>query len=506
MSVTERAAPLETLEIALRTLAEESAAPRTIVARPGHRRGWLVRRALALADVVGLSLAFLVAAAFFGNSEVSRLGPDAELGLFLLTLPAWVVIAKLYGLYDGDEERADHSTIDEVVRVFHLVTVGAWLLQAGTWLTGLAEPDLVRLVAFWALAVGGIAFSRVTARSICRRRPTYIQNALIVGAGDVGQLVARKFLQHPEYGVNLAGFVDAEPLERRPGLEDLPLLGTPEDVADLVVDFDIERVVVAFSTESHEELLELIRSLRQFDVQIDIVPRLFEIVGPSAAVHGVEGLALLALPRVRLSRSSATLKRAMDIALASLGLLLLSPVLALIAWGVKATSPGPVLFRQVRMGAGDRPFRILKFRTMIADAEARKGELEHLNIHALPGGDPRMFKVADDPRITRFGRFLRRYSLDELPQLLNVIRGEMSLVGPRPLILDEDRHVREWARERLSLKPGITGPWQVLGASGIPFEEMVKLDYLYVTTWSLWNDVRLLLRTVPFVMRERRAW
>jgi lipopolysaccharide/colanic/teichoic acid biosynthesis glycosyltransferase len=196
----------------------------------------------------------------------------------------------------------------------------------------------------------------------------------------------------------------------------------------------------------------------------------------------------------------------MDIALASLGLLLLSPVLALIAWGVKATSPGPVLFRQVRMGAGDRPFRILKFRTMIADAEARKGELEHLNIHALPGGDPRMFKVADDPRITRFGRFLRRYSLDELPQLLNVIRGEMSLVGPRPLILDEDRHVREWARERLSLKPGITGPWQVLGASGIPFEEMVKLDYLYVTTWSLWNDVRLLLRTVPFVMRERRAW
>jgi exopolysaccharide biosynthesis polyprenyl glycosylphosphotransferase len=265
-------------------------------------------------------------------------------------------------------------------------------------------------------------------------------------------------------------------------------------------------VIVAFTGESHEEMLDLIRAVKQFEIQIDIVPRLFEIVGPNVGMHTVEGLPLLGLPALRLSRSSALLKRAMDIALASLALLALAPILGVIALAVKIGSPGPILFRQTRMGSGDRPFLIFKFRTMVQDAEERKCGVAHLNVHARAGGDPRMFKVPNDPRITRLGRLLRRYSLDELPQLVNVIRGEMSLVGPRPLILDEDRHVREWARQRLSLKPGITGPWQVLGGSDIPFEEMVKLDYLYVTTWSLWNDVCLLLRTVPFVLRERSAW
>jgi lipopolysaccharide/colanic/teichoic acid biosynthesis glycosyltransferase len=144
-----------------------------------------------------------------------------------------------------------------------------------------------------------------------------------------------------------------------------------------------------------------------------------------------------------------------------------------------------------------------KFRTMSADAEERKPELAHLNKHAHNGGDPRMFKIANDPRITRVGAFLRRYSLDELPQLINTLRGQMSLVGPRPLILDEDQHVHEWARERLSLRPGITGPWQVLGRSGIPFEEMVRLDYLYVTGWSLFGDLKLILRTFPVVFAPR---
>ncbi len=142
---------------------------------------------------------------------------------------------------------------------------------------------------------------------------------------------------------------------------------------------------------------------------------------------------------------------------------------------------------------------------MCVDAEERKRELAHLNKHAQNGGDPRMFKIADDPRITRVGAFLRRYSLDELPQLLNVLRGEMSLVGPRPLILDEDQHVHEWGRERLNLKPGITGPWQVLGRSDIPFEEMVRLDYLYVTGWSLFRDAGLIVRTVPAVVRGRKV-
>ena len=156
------------------------------------------------------------------------------------------------------------------------------------------------------------------------------------------------------------------------------------------------------------------------------------------------------------------------------------------------------------MGAGERPFRVFKFRTMVDDAELLKSEVAHLNMHV--NDDPRMFKVPDDPRVTRVGGFLRRTRIDELPQLFNVICGEMSLVGPRPLILDEDQYVVRWARCRLKLKPGMTGLWQVLGASDIPFDEMTKLDYLYVTNWSLREDLRLIMLTLPALARARAAY
>jgi lipopolysaccharide/colanic/teichoic acid biosynthesis glycosyltransferase len=195
----------------------------------------------------------------------------------------------------------------------------------------------------------------------------------------------------------------------------------------------------------------------------------------------------------------------MDVSISLAGLVLLAPFLALVALAIKLDSRGPAFFRQVRMGARDQTFRIAKFRTMEVDAESRRGELAHLNVHAR-GGDTRMFKVKDDPRMTRVGRVLRRYSLDELPQLWNVLKGEMSLVGPRPLPLEEDQHVGSWARRRLDLRPGITGPWQVLGRSDIPFEEMVKLDYLYVTGWSLGHDLKLLARTIPVLFSVRGAY
>ena len=220
----------------------------------------------------------------------------------------------------------------------------------------------------------------------------------------------------------------------------------PERLPAIVRLFDVDRVVIAFSNDSHEQTLDLIRSLKDLDVQIDIVPRLFELVGPGMDIHTVEGLPLVGLPPARLSQSSLLLKRSMDVAL--LGDWRSScwrRSSSLIALAIKLDSRGPVLFRQVRMGERGRNFRILKFRTMSADAEERKAEVAHLNKHAQSGGDPRMFKIPNDPRITRVGGLLRRYSLDELPQLINVLRGEMSLVGPRPLILDEDEHVREWA-------------------------------------------------------------
>ena len=204
---------------------------------------------------------------------------------------------------------------------------------------------------------------------------------------------------------------------------------------------------------------------------------------------------------LELGRSIRLLKRTTDIVAAALSLVVLLPFFVAIAAAIKLTSRGPVFFRQVRIGSNGRAFRIFKFRTMALDADERKGEVAHLNVHAQNGGDPRMFKVIDDPRVTAVGRFLRRYFLDELPQLINVLRGQMSLVGPRPLIPEEDAEVPEWARRRLNVRPGMTGTWQVLGHSRVPFEQMVQLDCEYVKRWSFRNDIRLMRMTIPLVLR-----
>ena len=512
MNTTERLALLDGLRVAdeMQTVLDERTLEilehrrRTAVVR---RRGWLVRRMLLLADLVGLTLAFAVAEILFSAAPTAdHVGPTSETLLFLGSLPVWIVVAKLYGLYDHDEERTDHSTADDLLGVFHLITVGTWVVFIAGTITALARPELARLVFFWGLAIALVTLLRALARAFCRRRIAYLQNTVIVGAGDVGQLIARKLMQHREYGINLVGFIDAEPKERRGDLEHLTLLGPPDGLPAIVRAFDVERVVIAFSNQSHEDMLALIRSMKDLDVQVDIVPRFFEIVGPGVGIHTVEGLPLIGLPPLRLSHSSRLLKRTVDLAVSAIGLIALAPVFALIAFWIKAGSKGPVFFRQTRVGIGDKTFQIYKFRTMTVDADDRKGEVAHLNMHAQEGGDGRMFKVPDDPRTTKAGRFLRRYSLDELPQLINVLKGDMSLVGPRPLILAEDKHVSEWARKRLYLKPGITGLWQVLGRSDIGFEEMTKLDYLYVINWSLGGDLRLILRTIPELFRTRRAY
>ncbi len=469
-----------------------------------RRRGRLVQRALILVDVVGLSLAFLVAQLLFGGgtAAVDRLGVGLETLVFIGTLPGWLLIAKLYGLYDRDEERMDHSTADELVGVLQVVTLGAWVFVAGAWLTGAVRPDMPKLIGFWTFSIVFMTGGRAVTRAVCRSRPSYRQNTLIVGAGEIGQRIARRFLRHPELGINLLGFVDADPKERVGAVEAVPVLGATEDVLGIAKERDVERVVIAFSNDPPERMLAMIRSLRSLDVQVDVVPRLFEMVGSNAAPHTVCGLPFIGLPPLRLSRSKVVVKRTLDVVVALTSLVFLAPVFALAAVAIKVDSPGSVFFRQVRVGAGARSFEILKFRTMVTDAEVRKHEISHLNEHRLVG-DGRMFKVRDDPRVTRVGRFLRRYALDELPQLVNVLRGEMSLVGPRPLILDEDQHVGAWARRRLELRPGMTGLWQVMGRSEIPFDEMVSLDFLYVTTWSFANDCRLIARTIPIMLRGK---
>jgi len=467
-----------------------------------------MRRMLLAADVLALAVSFVTVELVFRSVRGNRdaMAFETEFALFFLSIPGWIVLAKLYALYDRDEERADHSTGDELLGVFHLVTVGAFVVFAGSWLTGVVHPTPGKIVSFWALAVVTMTVARASARVLCRRRPAYVQNAVIVGAGDVGQLIALKLLRHPEYGINLLGFVDARPKERHPGLGDLTILGEPADLQALVEALGIDRVIIAFSNDRHDETVDLIRTLGELNVCIDIVPRLFALLGRNTGVHNVEGLPLMALPRPAFPRSTLLIKRTTDILVSSAGLVLFAPLFVVIAVLIKLDSPGPVLFRQTRMGKSGNTFELYKFRTMTADAEARKADIAELNKHALEDGDPRLFKVPDDPRVTRIGRPLRRYSLDELPQLINVLRGEMSLVGPRPLILDEDRHVVDWRRQRLAVKPGMTGLWQVVGRDHISFEEMVELDYRYVADWSLVDDLGLLLRTLPAVTRERSVY
>jgi exopolysaccharide biosynthesis polyprenyl glycosylphosphotransferase len=470
------------------------------------RRGWLIRRLLVLADFAGLTSAFLLSELAMGREGGRTFGHWSEFALFAAFLPMWVVAAKLHGLYDRDEERADYSTTDDLTGVFVLVTLIAWLYVVGAIALGLAIPNIVRLTIFWAAAVPFITLARVVIRAVARRHPVYVQNTVIIGAGDVGQLVARKLLKHPEYGINVVGFLDRHPTSRRPDVEHLPLLGSPEEIRDVVACCKVERVVVAFANEPDAAFIRVIRTLDDMNVQVDIVPRMFEVVGTGFDARSVEGIPLIGLRPPRLSRSSLFLKRCIDLMIATASLVVLAPVFGVIAALIKLDSPGPVLFRQLRMGAKGQPFFMFKFRTMTVDAESRKREVASLNKNAKPGGDSRMFKVVNDPRATDIGRVLRRFSLDELPQLMNVVTGDMSLVGPRPLIIEEDRHVQDWARRRLDIKPGITGPWQVLGRDEIPFGEMVSLDYTYVTRWSLSEDLKLLLRTVPAVVRQRDAY
>ncbi|HTW12051.1 MAG TPA: sugar transferase, partial [Solirubrobacteraceae bacterium] len=229
------------------------------------------------------------------------------------------------------------------------------------------------------------------------------------------------------------------------------------------------------------------------------LPRLLEVVGSSSTYEDVDGLTLLGVRQYGvLSTSSEMLKRLMDITGAGIGLLLLSPLLAMLALAVKLDSRGPLFFRQRRIGRHGEHFEMRKFRSMVPNADAIKHQLRDRN--EVQGG---LFKIADDPRITRVGGFLRRTSLDELPQLFNVLAGDMSLVGPRPLVEDEDALIEGWQRRRLAVKPGMTGMWQIFGSSRIPMEEMVKIDYLYGANWSIWLDLKILLRTVPYVLRRR---
>jgi exopolysaccharide biosynthesis polyprenyl glycosylphosphotransferase len=471
----------------------------------GSRRGELVRRRLLIADAVGLALAFLIAQLLFGHTSTpSRLSSTEQYLFFVATIPGWVVLAKLYQLYDHDDERTDHSTLDDVVGVFHLATVGAWLGAVVIWASGAAGLGMTKLVTFWALAVLFITTGRAVARAASHRSPAYVQNAIVVGAGDVGQLIARKLLQHREYGVRVVGFVDDEPKALRADLGDLNVLGGPSEVAELVRRHGVERVVVAFSQASHEQTLDVIRELKKLDVQIDIVPRLFEVIGPHVSVNTVEGVALVALPTAKRFPGSRAIKRTMDVAGALALLAVTAPMFAYFAWRIRRDSPGPVIFRQTRLGHHGVPFTVLKFRTMRLDVDKlahREFIKQMMSSQAVPTENG-LYKLNQDDAVTPFGRFLRKTSLDELPNLINVLRGEMSLVGPRPCLEYETEHFQPHHFERFDVPQGITGLWQVAARAHATFGEALDLDVLYARSWSILLDLQLLLRTPLHVLRR----
>ena len=281
------------------------------------------------------------------------------------------------------------------------------------------------------------------------------------------------------------------------------MLGGTEDLTDLVDRLNIDWIVLAFSDAPHERTLELVREVRRPHVHLSIVPNFYELFASNAAIEDIEGVPVVSLPSMQFSRTVRALKRTFDIVASAGGLLVLTPILAAAAIAIRLDTKGPIFFRQPRHGRAGKTFRIVKFRTMVADAEAQRFALTHLN--EMEGGGP-LFKIHDDPRITRVGAFLRKWSIDELPQLWNVLRGEMSLVGPRPFVVHESEQITGWASRRLDTTPGITGLWQVLGRNDIPFAEMVKLDYVYVTNWSLWWDIKILVQTLPVVLARRGAY
>jgi exopolysaccharide biosynthesis polyprenyl glycosylphosphotransferase len=459
------------------------------------RRDSLRRRLLAAVDLAALAIAY--------GGVWLLAPPDADLSgriILVAVLPLWVIFNKLLGLYDRDAHLVHKSTLDELPKL-------ALSASLGTTVVFFFAPPVLGLelgrpqsMLFAALALLAFCTTRASVRTVLTRKLSP-ERCLIVGSGFVADTVARKLLAHPEYGVELVGFVDvADELEVdvENSSRFTTRLGELDQFEELCEAFGVDRVVIAFSSISHERLIDAIRGSKKLGLEISVVPRLFEVIGHQVEVDQVEGMTLLGLRGFGRTRSSLALKRLIDVAISGFGLVVLSPLMLLIASMVRLTSRGPALFVQSRVGRGNKEFSMYKFRTMVDGAHYMKPALAHLN-----EADGPMFKMEDDPRITNVGRFLRRTSLDELPQLFNVLRGDMSLVGPRPLVPSEDVHVLGHHRERLDLTPGLTGPWQVLGRTAIPFKEMTKLDYLYVAEWSLWNDIKLLLRTAPVVFQRR---
>ncbi|MFA5104918.1 MAG: sugar transferase [Candidatus Margulisiibacteriota bacterium] len=421
--------------------------------------------------------------------------------LLIFATATLLAIFSFFKLYD---QQAKRSEVDEAGAAAGALTFGMVLFEFMT----LFYRDMIfrRLTIFyaWLFALVLIITFRIfliLLRKWLYKRGVGVSNILIIGTGEDGRLLMQKIKNHPEMGLRIAGFLR---VENEPGAftsEGMNVLGGTNDLENLIVKLGINSVIFAVSDAPNNLIMELVEKCELNKAEFRFVPRVLDIIESRVSSDEVVGVPLITVKEIKLYGLNALLKRTSDIVYSFVLLVFVLPVIGIIALAIKLDSAGSMFFVQRRVGAQGKEFNMYKFRSMRADAEADFGKVAGMN-----EADGLIFKMKNDPRVTRVGRFLRKWSLDELPQIFNVIKGDMSFVGPRPPLPSEVRNYNSWHKKRLRIAPGITGLWQVSGRSDVSFDEMVKLDIYYIESWSLWQDVKILMKTVPVVLLAKGAY
>jgi len=463
---------------------------------------------MALTDVVLINLAF--AAAYWVRYELQwfRAVDPVYDATFRAYIPFAVVLTvllmtayKLGGVYD---QPRGASWLDEVYALIGGTTTGIVIITAMTfWFRPLVYS---RLMFIWAgvMIIALLSLSRLIKRWVwgsLMRRGLGVDRVLVVGAGEVGRRLMRNIVAQPELGYQVIGFVDDDPEKNSADIGRLKALGGIDKLPQVVQEEAIDEVIVTLPWMYHRKILGIMHQCERERVRARIVPDLFQLALSRVDIEDLGGIPIIGVKEISITGWNLAFKRASDVALSLAGLIFLFPLLLLISLAIKLDSPGPILFKQLRVGKGGRRFVLYKFRSMHQGAEEERPRLAELDEVVGP-----TFKMRHDPRCTRVGRVLRRTSLDELPQLYNVLRGEMSLVGPRPAIPLEVEQYQEWHRKRLEASPGITGLWQVSGRSQLAFDEMCLLDIYYLENWSPLLDLKITLKTIPAVLAGRGAY
>ena len=397
-----------------------------------------------------------------------------------------------------------HPWLDQVYRITNATAKSMLVIMAVTFALNPLQYSRLLLIEAGVISITLLAVSRMIHNAILgrlRTRGVGTARTIIVGAGEIGRTVMRTIVARPDLGYQIVGFVDDNPEKGESDIGRFRALGSTENLPALIEEEAIDEVIITLPWMYHRKITGIVRECARRQVTARIVPDLFQMSLSQVDVDDLGGIPLIGVREIGFGRSTLLIKRAIDVAGAVVGLTLGAPLLLLIGLIIRLDSPGPVIFRQTRVGSGGKLFEMFKFRSMREGAEAEQEQLQVLN-----EADGPLFKIREDPRLTRVGRFLRRTSLDELPQLGNVLRGEMSLIGPRPPTPNEVEGYQEWHRRRLDGRPGMTGLWQVSGRSLLSFDETVLLDIYYIENWSLWLDFKIMLRTIPQVLFGEGAY